>query len=159
MKYDVTLKIAYDYPSAVAVARHTLRVRPRSPAGQTIETTTVKIAPSPDERVGDLDFYGNPLDEIALTRPHERLRIEMRARVDLLPLVPDLAATPSLASVADAALRSRDASGLSPIHFLGRFAPHRTAARRHRLHERRAARRSGAERYRSGDRRRQRFGR
>ena len=120
MKYDVTLKIAYDYPSAVAVARHTLRVRPRALARQTIGATTVKIAPLPDERVGDLDFYGNPLDEIALTRAHESLRIEMRARVDVVPAFTDLAGTPSLAGLADDARRSRDASGLSPIHFLGR---------------------------------------
>ena len=120
MKYDITLKIAYDYPSAVAVARHTLRVRPRALDGQTIETAQVKITPAPDERIGDLDFYGNPLDEIALTRPHERLRIEMRALVDVAPALADLAATPSLAAVADAAQRSRDASGLSPVHFLGR---------------------------------------
>ena len=120
MKYDITLKIAYDYPSAVADARHTLRVRPRALAGQTIETTTVKLAPTPDERVGDLDFYGNPLDEIALRRAHESLRIEMRARVDVAPGLADPAATPSLAAVADDAQRSRDASGLSPIHFLGR---------------------------------------
>ncbi len=120
MKYDVTLKIAYDYPSAVAVARHTLRVRPRTLAGQTIETTTVKIVPNPDERFSDLDFYGNPLDEIVLARPHETLRIEMRARIDVAPELAGLAGTPTLAAVADEARRTRDASGLSPIHFLGR---------------------------------------
>jgi transglutaminase-like putative cysteine protease len=100
MIYDVTLKIASDYPSAVKDARHVLRIRLR------------------DEHTAERDFHGNGVDHLLLRRAHDRLVVEMRARVgvDLHPV--DLAATPTLSAIQDAARRSRDFGPLSPVHFL-----------------------------------------
>lgn len=119
MKYAIRLKITYDYPSAVADARHILRICPRSDHGQQVEDASISITPRPDERNAEADFYANPMDSIAFFSAHKKLAVEMRARVDVRRSEPALAETPALSSVADDAQTSRQSDGSSPIHFLG----------------------------------------
>lgn len=119
MIYDLTLKIAYDYPSEVKDARHILRVRPHSELGQEALSAEVAIRPKPDERLAERDFFGNDLDHVLLLPSHKALSVTMKARVRLSRTLPDLAATPSVAEIADMAFRARDASGQGPMHYLG----------------------------------------
>ena len=118
MIYDVTLKIASDYPAAVKDARHVLRIRLRDGVAQTTIAQSLKVLPLPDEHTTERDFYGNGVDHLLLRRAHDRLVVEMRARVrvDLHPV--DLAATPTLSAIRETAVRSSDFGPLSPVHFL-----------------------------------------
>jgi len=118
MIYDVTLKIASDYPAAVKDARHVLRIRLRDGMAQTTIAQSLRVLPLPDEHSAERDFYGNGVDYVLLRKAHDRLVIEMRARVrvDLHPV--DLAATPTVQAIRSAALRSSDFGPLSPVHFL-----------------------------------------
>ena len=81
MIYDVTLKIASDYPAAVKDARHVLRIRLRDGVAQTTIAQSLKVLPLPDEHTTERDFYGNGVDHLLLRRAHDRLVVEMRARV------------------------------------------------------------------------------
>ena len=118
MIYDITLRIASDYPSAVKDARHVLRIRLRDGAGQTTIAQTLNVLPQAEEHSTEHDFFGNEIDHVLLRKAHDRLSVEMRARVRVEPRAPDLGATPTLADIRDAALRSRDFGPLSPVHFL-----------------------------------------
>lgn len=119
MIYDITLKIAYDYPDQVKDARHILRVRPSPEPSQTIWGAEIDISPKPDERVLDMDFYGNTLDHVLLFQPHQALKITMRSRVEIHRATPNLEATPTVAEIVRAAFASRDVSGRGPMHYLG----------------------------------------
>jgi len=119
MKYAIRLKITYDYPSAVADARHILRIRPRTDHGQRVETATVSIAPRPEERDAEFDFFDNPVDSIAFFSAHTKLAVEMRARVDVERNEAQLSETPPAPLVAEEAQASRRSDASSPIHFLG----------------------------------------
>jgi transglutaminase-like putative cysteine protease len=119
MVYDITLKFGYDYPSAVKDARHILRLRPRETKRQHVASKVVRVDPEPDETVRESDFFGNGVDHLRLYRPHESLKIEMRARIAVKTHEPDLGATPSIAALRKAGLLCRDTGAQSPVHFLG----------------------------------------
>lgn len=119
MIYDITLKMAYTYRSAVKDARHILRIRPRGSEGQTVVSQSLRVLPEPDETASDRDFFGNGIDHIFLHRPHEALSVEMRARVRVASRAVDLASTPPREAVGASARRTRDAGPASPAHFLG----------------------------------------
>ncbi|UIJ72326.1 transglutaminase family protein [Aurantimonas sp. HBX-1] len=119
MIYDLTLKIAYDYRSAVTDARHSLRVRPRTDHDQTVTGLSLTLAPLPDECVEERDFFGNAVDAVAFHRPHRNLSVEMRARVRVDRPAVDLALAPPLAELAEAAFLDRDSGGAAPMHFTG----------------------------------------
>ncbi|MFD1332193.1 transglutaminase N-terminal domain-containing protein [Methylopila musalis] len=119
MIYDITLKIAYDYPDQVKDARHILRVRPSQEPSQTVWGAEIDISPRPGERVLDQDFFGNTLDHVLLFQPHQALKITMRSRVEIHRAAPDLEATPTVAEIVRAAFASRDVSGRGPMHYLG----------------------------------------
>ena len=119
MIYDITTKFGYHYPSAVKDARHILRLRPRETRRQRVVSKVVRVDPEPDETVRESDFFGNGVDHLRLYRPHETLKIEMRARVEMKTDAPDLGGTPSLAAIRKAALSCRDTGAQSPVHCLG----------------------------------------
>lgn len=119
MIYDITLKFGYEYPSAVKDARHILRLRPRETKRQHVVSKVVRVEPEPDETVRESDFFGNGVDHLRLYRPHESLKIEMRARITVKTQGPKLEGTPTLAALRKAGLHSRDTGAQSPVHFLG----------------------------------------
>ncbi len=120
MRYDVRLRLSYEYQYPVADARHLVRVAPRDlPGVQRVQELLLRIDPSPSERGNFDDYFGNRVAAITLRPPHNALEVEMRAVVAVerngqsdLDLSPDIdglqAAIASLHSV------SADA----PCHFL-----------------------------------------
>lgn len=119
MIYDVTLRIGYDYPEAVADARHILRMRPRGDFGQSIEGQTLAVAPEPGEAASDRDFFGNRTDHLLFARPHDSLSVAMMARVRVHRAAPRLENTPLVPALAARAAALRETDALSPSHFLG----------------------------------------
>lgn len=119
MIYDLTLKIAYDYPAEVKDARHILRIRPRVEPGQHVRSARVVIEPGPDETSREADFFGNALDHVLILPGHEKLSVSMRARVETHRPPPDLKETPSVGELLRLAAAARDAGGGGPMHFLG----------------------------------------
>ena len=119
MIYDISLKIAYDYPSAVKDARHVLRVRPRAERGQRVTSTQLEIDPKPDEKIAERDFFGNPFDHVLILPPHAALKVTMKARVSVGQSGIRLDDTPSVTDVAAMAQAARESVAAAPMHYLG----------------------------------------
>ena len=99
MRYDIRLRLGYEYQGVVAEAHHLVRVAPRDlPGVQQVQGLRLRIDPAPSERDSFDDFFGNRVSSIALRTPHEAFAVEMRAQVrvdrgqqDVLDLSPDMA--------------------------------------------------------------------
>ena len=98
MRYDIRLRLAYEYQGIVADARHLVRVAPRDlPGMQQVQGLRLRIDPAPSERDAFDDFFGNRVSSIALRTPHDVFEVQMRAQVrvdrgqqEVLDLSPDL---------------------------------------------------------------------
>ena len=118
MRYDIRLRIGYDYALAVRSAHHLLRVSPRIDRGQTLHALSLDVAPDTDETLQESCFFGNRTHHLLLNRPHTALSVEMRARVEVRRAEPDLSNAPDIATLSDMARHSRAESGQSPIYQL-----------------------------------------
>ncbi|MCM2504163.1 transglutaminase family protein [Aureimonas altamirensis] len=115
MRYDIRLRIGYDYALPVRSARHLLRVAPRNDRGQAVHALSLDIVPKTDETIEELCFFGNRTQHLLMNQPHGALSVEMRARVEVRRVEPDLSHGPALAPLADLARQCRAENGQSPI--------------------------------------------
>lgn len=120
MRYEITLKLEYDYAHRATVARHVLRVMPRTVAGmQRLVAATLDISPDPAEQSQYLDFFGNPVQALQFRGDHEEVNFTLRARVDRHFAPPSLDFAPDLARLAAELADWREMGPDSPLHFLG----------------------------------------
>jgi transglutaminase-like putative cysteine protease len=119
MIYDVRQVTSYRYASAVANARHILRLTPIDRNGQRVLAASLSVDPDPVERREGSDFFGNRITWIVLDQPHDTLTVRVVARVvvDGKTKV-ELSATPPWEKVREIAYRSADLSPTSPAHYL-----------------------------------------
>ena len=119
MIYDVRQTTTYTYASGVSAARHVLRLLPIPRPGQRVVAAALDIRPAPVERRDGTDFFGNRVTHIALDHAHDRLEVEMLARIIVDPPEPlEPGATPAWESVRDDLAASRDLGPAAPLHFL-----------------------------------------
>lgn len=117
--YDIRLRIAYSYHAPALTSRNILRIVPRVFAGQDVVRSAVTCTPSPSRRYESVDFFGNPMTEIAFDHPITRVEFVYEGRLrrhsvaapvgegtQVLDLPSDLAALTELGPMA-------------PHHFLG----------------------------------------
>jgi transglutaminase-like putative cysteine protease len=97
MRYDIRLRLHYDYDNPAA-GHHLVRVLPRAlPGVQMLQQSLLRIDPRPDELEEFTDFFGNRVASITLRTAHRALDVEMHATVTVerppapLDLSPDLA--------------------------------------------------------------------
>jgi transglutaminase-like putative cysteine protease len=115
--YDIRQVTTYDYASAVAYARHVLRLTPIDRPGQRVHAAALEIEPAPIARREGQDFFGNRMTWIEFDQPHDRLSVRVAARVavkrDAAPQ-----ASPPWEEIRDAAFASTDLSPNSPVHYV-----------------------------------------
>ncbi len=119
MLYEIRQLIECSYASPVPFAQHIVRIKPVDCPGQRLLSAIVDIAPQPFLRSESVDFFGNSSVRLDLDTPHDRLRIQVLARVQvdaLLPLLPEL--TPAWEDIRVSAAVSHDLGPQSPVHFL-----------------------------------------
>ena len=120
MRYDITLRLAYEYERAASSGRHLLCLAPAAIDGvQRLVASHVEVAPRPVEEVFRWDFFGNRVLMIAYRDPHERIDITLQARVHRFAESPALNLCPTLEQLATELAQCRDVSPRSPLHFLG----------------------------------------
>ncbi len=120
MRYNIGLKISYDYASPVSSARHHLRLMPQHlPDEQRLVSALLTIDPPPEERIDRIDFFGNPMVEVIHTTPHDALVFSVTARVDRIG---QGQAAPAEISMQD--LRAQ----LGDLRSLGARSPHHFSA-------------------------------
>lgn len=84
MNYDIHYVIEYRYSGPVTDNLNTLRVRPANTATQRCDEFQVRL--DPEARITrHVDYFGAEVLEFGVARPHERLRIDVRARVATSP--------------------------------------------------------------------------
>ncbi len=81
MIYDLTHRTLYHYAEPARFARHLLHLLPRAREGQRVLDARLEIAPLPEKRFDEVDYFGNKLTTIALIAPHETLEITLRATI------------------------------------------------------------------------------
>ncbi|MBH0237803.1 transglutaminase family protein [Methylobrevis albus] len=119
MIYDIRQVSTYRYASPVPFSRHIMRMVPVDRANQRVILCDLDIEPPPGEYDDTLDFFGNRTASVAIAAPHDKLRIELRARVEVNAPEPFLAGlTPEWTEVRDLASGSDDLGPDSPVHFV-----------------------------------------
>lgn len=80
MHFQIRFCTEYVYDAPVTDNLNALRVRPATTSGQRCDEFTVRI--EPEARVGrHADYFGTEVLEFGIVRPHQRLAIDVRARV------------------------------------------------------------------------------
>jgi transglutaminase-like putative cysteine protease len=119
MIYDIRQATIYDYASAVAYARHVLRLTPIDRPGQRVHAAALEIEPAPIGRREGQDFFGNRMTWIEFDQPHDQLVVRVAARVAVKrDAAPSASTTPPWEEVRDAAFASNDLSPNSPVHYI-----------------------------------------
>jgi len=120
MRYDIDLKVHYEYGRPVVGGRHVLCLAPADlPGQQRVVATSLDIEPKPAERLRRIDFFGNIVEEVAFRGQLDEMEMRVRARVErrVEPIGLDISAPLQRLAAETAAQRSLDA--LSPYHFTG----------------------------------------
>ena len=119
MIYDVRQTTSYAYASKVAYAHHVLRLTPIDRAGQRVQASALDIVPAPVGRREGRDFFGNRLTWIDLAEPHDRMVINVAARIVVKhPGEPAPDDTPAWEAVRNEVFAATDIGATSPAHFL-----------------------------------------
>jgi transglutaminase-like putative cysteine protease len=124
--YDIRHVTSYDYEFPVSSATLSLRVTPRSGAGQRCLQHALVIDPHPKTLRVETDFFGNSVTMATIETGLTSLKIEARARVDISrPAVAPGGVSPDWKEIAARALDQMSLAADAPAHFL--FASPRIA--------------------------------
>jgi transglutaminase-like putative cysteine protease len=117
--YDIRHVTSYSYGSPVSFARCSLRLMPRSDAGQKLISHSIEIKPRPATRATRVDYFGIPTENIVIETSHKMLRIDSRARVevDRTPPARD-AGSPAWERVREAALDCASLDADAPVGYV-----------------------------------------
>jgi transglutaminase-like putative cysteine protease len=119
MIFDLRHTASYGYGSVVPMSRHVARMLPADRPGQRVISAALSISPEPSERATATDFFGNRLTIFALDVPHDRLTVELTARVEVTAPEPLLyGLTDPFETVAAAAASNLDPGPASPAHHI-----------------------------------------
>lgn len=126
MIYDIRHQTNYAYEFPVSSATLSLRVTPRSGAGQHCLDHTLIIEPQPSSLTVERDFFGNAVTMATIETGLVALKVETRARVDVArAAIASSIASPDWEQVAARALADTSLEAEAPVHFM--FASPRIA--------------------------------
>lgn len=120
MRYDVSMKITYLYERMANLGRHCVYLLPQTePGEQTVLSRVLTVTPQPVEMSERLDFFGNPVTDIAFEGSAREIQFRIRARVDRPQPGETLDISPPLALLRAELSDYRDLGPRSPHHFTG----------------------------------------
>jgi len=118
MKYDIRLKIGYEYAAPVTGGRHLLRLQPITLNGlQRVVASTLSYDPEPQEEAYYSDFYGNQVASIGYEQRQNHLNIDMQARVQIERIPNEEVADTDLAQLISQRDSITSLDPFSPHHF------------------------------------------
>jgi transglutaminase-like putative cysteine protease len=119
MIFDIRHRTTFTYEETVSVSQHVLHVAPRRHARQRCLDTALDVEPVPAVDSAGEDYFGNPVHFLTVQEPHERLIVEARSRVEVLPAEKplDLEASPPWEQVRDRLAEGGDEQLLQAIEF------------------------------------------
>ncbi|MEZ5841108.1 MAG: transglutaminase family protein [Hyphomicrobiales bacterium] len=120
MLYDITLKISYEYAALADAGRHVLRLAPMDiPGEQRVIASNLDVVPKPHEWINRVDFFGNPVVEVAFDAPHGDMTFKVVARVDRMAVAQGLDMSPRLADLGRDVAGYLGVDAMAPHHFVG----------------------------------------
>ena len=127
MLYDLTAEIGYDYAQPSVSGRTLLRLLPVTQAGeQRLLAGHLRADPAPAARRDRVDFWGNPVTELAFRTAALQTRFRLSARVERIAEPPRLDLSPPLSRLAEEIASARSLGPQAPQHFLGASSRLRT---------------------------------
>lgn len=119
VRYHILHETQYQYAWPVSNSRQLLHLTPREANRQHVVSHRIDIDPVPVERDQRLDYFGNVIEQIAITTPHETLSVSARSVVDVTPReTGELPASPPWEMVRDRLRQVGPAPLLEPCQFL-----------------------------------------
>lgn len=119
MRYEITVKLEYDYARTATNARHVLHLMPRTVEGmQRVIAASLDISPRAQSEERRQDFFGNTVHALHYRAEHNEIEIALRARVERHFLPPSLDFAPPLENLAGELAAWSDLGADSPLHFL-----------------------------------------
>ncbi|MEO1018795.1 MAG: transglutaminase family protein, partial [Pseudomonadota bacterium] len=82
MKLNVSHRTSYRYASAVSFSQHVLRLEPRPSERQAILNYNLTVEPKPTRLANQSDFYGNRVNLMTMSEPHDTLEVHASSEVD-----------------------------------------------------------------------------
>jgi transglutaminase-like putative cysteine protease len=120
MRYDLTLRLTYEYDEPVTFGREVLRLTPLDlPGEQQVMSCALTVTPRPDDRRVGLDFWGNETVSVVHRSPQRRLEYVVQARVERPGRTDEPGASVPLAELPGAIEAHRGLEPGSPHHFRG----------------------------------------
>ncbi|MCA0405370.1 MAG: transglutaminase family protein [Proteobacteria bacterium] len=119
MRYEITVKLEYDYARTATLARHVLHLMPRTVEGmQRVIAASLAISPRAQSEERRQDFFGNTVHALHYREEHNEIEITLRARVERHLMLPSLDVAPPLPQLAAELAAWTDLGPDSPLHFL-----------------------------------------
>ncbi|WP_313953173.1 transglutaminase family protein [Accumulibacter sp.] len=87
-RYHVAHETVYTYDSPVSISRQLLHLTPRECAWQRCLAHQISVSPEASGSRERLDSFGNPVRELAIEFPHDRLEIRAESTIEVLPHLP-----------------------------------------------------------------------
>jgi transglutaminase-like putative cysteine protease len=85
MRYTVVHETQYSYSAPVALSHQLLHLTPRGLPWQTVHAHRIAIEPPPAESAEREDEFGNPVRQVALATPHQKLAVRAESDVTVRP--------------------------------------------------------------------------
>jgi transglutaminase-like putative cysteine protease len=85
MEYTVRHRTTYRYMQDVSYSRHLVHLAPRENGSQRLTNFRLAVSPTPDQHISRLDFFGNPVDWLAIDEPHADVDVIAESRIVALP--------------------------------------------------------------------------
>lgn len=119
VRYHILHETHYRYARPVSNSRQSLHLTPREADRQHTLSHRIDIDPAPLERDARFDYFGNPVEQIAIVAPHETLVVEAHSIVDMTPRdTGDIPDSPAWERVRDRLRQVGPAPLLEPCQFL-----------------------------------------
>jgi transglutaminase-like putative cysteine protease len=83
--YEIRHKTTFSYEEMVSVSHHVLHLSPRPHPRQRCLETSVRVEPTPAVGSVGTDYFGNPVHYLTVQEPHDRLVVDARSRVEVVP--------------------------------------------------------------------------
>jgi transglutaminase-like putative cysteine protease len=117
--YDIRHKTTFTYEDFVSVSHHVLHLAPRRHVRQRALDIGLLVEPAPAVSTEGEDYFGNLVYHLTVQEPHDRLVVDARSRVEVLPLPSklELAKSPPWERVRDELAAVGDDASLDACQF------------------------------------------
>lgn len=90
VRYRIDHDTRYVYASSVSTSQHVACLCPRELPRQRLRAFDLLVEPAPGRIVERTDYFGNPIHQFQILRPHVELRVSSHSLVDVTPREPAL---------------------------------------------------------------------